>query len=125
MDCNKLKEKLQKQNKSNTELKLELEVTRVQFEDASNYFKKKSYRVKQLETVIDQLKVAKTKTNIIFPLVKIPIATFQYFVYALFLSFNKSQLALSMQQDLSKTFYNDWRRSISTAIKFNLKKIIS
>lgn len=52
-DCNKLEKKLSKQNKFNAELKLKLKVTRAQFENVFDYFKKKSCKVEQLETVID------------------------------------------------------------------------
>ena len=46
--------------------------------------------------IIDQLIIAKTKTNTVFLFVNILIDTSQYFVYALFSLANKSQLALSM-----------------------------
>ena len=107
MDFNRLKKRLWEQNKFNIRLKLKLEAIKVQFEDVSNYFKKKSHRIEQLKTVIDQLKMANTKTNIVLPLVEISIDTSQYFVYVLFFSANKSKSVLSMQQNLSKTFYND------------------
>ena len=73
IDCNRFEEKLCKQNKSNTGLKLK--TIRPQFKNVFNYFKKKSCRIKQLEIVIDQLIVAKTKTDIVFPSVKILIDT--------------------------------------------------
>ena len=44
----------------------------------------------------------------------------RHFVYVLFPSANKSQLSLSMKQDLSKTFYNDQKESVSIANKFSL-----
>ena len=96
IDYNRLEKRIWNQNESNTKLKLELEATRVQFKDASDYLKKKSYRVKQLETVIDQLTAAKTKTDTILPSVEIPIDTSRHFVHALFSSTNKSPSALSI-----------------------------
>ena len=92
IDCNKPEERLSEQNESNTRLKLELETRRAHFEDASNYFKKKSYRVEQLETVIDRLIAVKTKTDIVFSSVEIPIDTSRHFVHILSSSTNKSQL---------------------------------
>ena len=53
MDCNRLEERLWEQNESNTRLELELEATRAQSEDASEYLKKESRRVERLEMVID------------------------------------------------------------------------
>ena len=122
MDCNRLEERLREQNESNTGLELELEATRAQSKDASNYLKKESCRVERLETVIDQLIVAKTKTDTVLPSVEIPIDTSRHFVHALSPSANKSQSASSMQQDLSKTPYNDWGESVSTATRFSSKK---
>lgn len=94
----------------------------MQSKDVSNYFKKESCRVEQLKTVIDQLIVAKTKTNTVLPSVKNPINTSWYFVYALSSSANKSQLPSSIQRDLLKTLYNNWGKSVYTATKFSLKK---
>ena len=90
MDCNRLEERLREQNESNTGLELELEATRAQSEDASDYLKKESYRIEQLETVIDQLTVAKTKTDTVLPSIEIPIDTSWHFVYALSPSTSKS-----------------------------------
>ena len=53
INYNKLKKRFWEQNKSNPKLKLELEATKAQFENTSNYFKKKSCRIKQLEMVIN------------------------------------------------------------------------
>ena len=122
IDCNRLEERLWEQNESNTRLELELEATRAQSEDASDYLKKESYRIEQLETVIDQLTVAKTKTDTVLPSVKIPIDTSRHFVHALSPSASKFQSASSMQRDLSKTLYNDRGESVSTATRFSSKK---
>ena len=65
MDCNRLEERLCEQNESNTRSELELEATKVQSKDTFDYFKKESHRVELLETVIDQLTIAKTKTDIV------------------------------------------------------------
>ena len=73
-----------------------MKAIKAQLKDASNYFKKESYRVERLETVIDWLIVAKTKTDIIFPLVEISIDTSRHFIYILSFLANKSQLVLSM-----------------------------
>ena len=96
IDCNRLEERLWEQNESNTRLELELEATRAQSEDASDYLKKESRRVERLETVIDQLTAAKTKTDTVLPSVEIPIDTSRHFVHALSPSANKSQSASSM-----------------------------
>lgn len=53
INANRLKEKLWQQNESNTRLKLELEVTRTQFANTSNYLKKETYGVKEIKTIID------------------------------------------------------------------------
>ena len=91
----------------NTRLKLELKATKTQLKDIFNYFKKKSCKIDQLEMDIDQLSAAKTKTNIVFSLIEILINMSQYFIYVLYFLAYKSQMALNMQQNLSKTLYND------------------
>ena len=65
----------------------------MQFKDISNYLKKKSYKIKQLGIVIDQLLAAKTKIDIIPLSIWILINTSWYFIYALSLLANKFQLA--------------------------------
>ena len=70
MDFNKLEKRLWKQNKSNTGLKLELKAIKAEFEDVSNYLKKKSHKVEQLKTIIDRLIAAKIKTDTILPSIK-------------------------------------------------------
>ena len=123
MDCNRLEERLWEQNEFNTGLELELEATRAQFKDASNYLKKESCRVERLETVIDRLTAAKTKTDTVLPSIEIPIDTSRHFVHALSSSANKFQSASSIQQDLSKTLYNDQRELVSTATGHSSKKL--
>ena len=54
---------------------MKLEAIRAQFEDVSNYLKKKSCKIEQLETVINQLTIAKTKIDTVFSSVEISIDT--------------------------------------------------
>lgn len=70
IDCNWLEKRLWEQNKFYTGLELELKATKAQFEDVSDYFKKKSYRVERPKMVIDHLIAAKTKTDIVLTLVE-------------------------------------------------------
>lgn len=53
MDYNRLEKKLWEQNDFYTELELKLKATRAQSKNVSNYPKKKSYKVKRLETIIN------------------------------------------------------------------------
>ena len=53
IDFNRLEKRFWEQNEFNIKLKLKLKATRAQFKDISDYFKKKSYRVEQLEIVIN------------------------------------------------------------------------
>ena len=90
MDCNRLEERLWEQNESNAGLELELEATRAQFDDASDYLKKECRKIERLETVIDQLTAAKTKSDAILLSIEVLIDTSRHFVYALSLAANKS-----------------------------------
>lgn len=77
--------------------------------------------------IINQLIVAKTKSDMVFLLVKknILIDTSQYFVHVLSSITHKSQLTLNMQYELSKIFYNDCGELVSTTIRFSLKNLFS
>ena len=96
INCNRLEKRLQEQNEFNTRLELELKATKTQFEDAFDYFKKESCKIKQLKTIIDQLIVSKIKTNIVLLLVKILIDMSQHFIYTLFSLTIKSQSVSSI-----------------------------
>lgn len=61
----------------------------------------------QLEIIIDQLILAKTKCNIILLSVEISIDISRHFIHVLSFSVKKFELDLSIWQDLSKIPYND------------------
>lgn len=72
--------------------------------------------------IIDQLIAIKIKSDTVFLSIKVLIDISWYFMHKLFLIINKSQLILSLWQKLLKIFYNNYRKSINTVTRFNLKK---
>lgn len=65
----------------------------------------------------------KIKSDTIFLLIEVLIDTFRKFIYILFLVVNKSQPILNIYQEITKTFYDDYGKSVSTTIKFSSKKL--
>lgn len=62
------------------------------------------------------------KSNIVFLFVQTFLDIFPYFIYTSSLVVNKSQSFLNIQIELSKTSYNNYKKSINIIIKFSLKK---
>ncbi len=65
---------------------------------------------------------AKTKSDTVISSVKVIKDKFWHFVLTLSSAVNISQSTSSVRRELSKTPYDDWEESVSTALRFNSKK---